>query len=121
MAIAPQPHSDELPRYAGQTRCEVQDSVCRGRHTITLRGELDMSNAEALETITQRLCVDGISGIVLDLSDLDFIDSTGLRAVLSSQAICKQYGPEFSVIPGSTAVRRLFELTGALEVLQIED
>ena len=119
MAIAN--HRSGDPGYEGQTGLEVQDSVCRGHHTIVLRGELDMSNAEALETIIQRLCIDGISGIVLDLSQLDFMDSSGLRAVLSSQATCKQHGYDLSVIPGCGAVRRLLELTGTLGVLRIEE
>lgn len=117
MAIANHPSSDSGYYDPGPARLDVQDSVCRGRHTIVLRGELDMSNAEALETIVQRLCIDGIVGIVLDVSHLDFMDSSGLRAVLSSQAICKQHGYEFSVTPGCGAARRLLELTGTVDAL----
>jgi anti-sigma B factor antagonist len=118
MAIGNHPSSDRGP---GPARLEVQYSVCRGRHTIILHGELDMSNAEALETIIRRLCLDGISGVVLDLSHLDFMDSSGLRAILASHELCKQYGPEFSVIPGHGAVRRLLELTATIDVLQVAD
>ncbi len=100
---------------------ELRDSVCRGHHTLLLGGELDMSNADQLETVIRRLCVDGITGLVVDLTQLTFMDSTGLRAILCSYGLCQEHGCPFLVRPGHSAARRLLEVSGTLDVLPLEE
>jgi anti-sigma B factor antagonist len=95
----------------------VQDLVCERSHTLVLRGELDLSAADHLEAVVFGLFVDGISGIVLNLSRLTFIDATGLRALLSVHELCDREGYEFSVTRPRGQVKRLFELTGAADHL----
>jgi anti-sigma B factor antagonist len=100
---------------------EVQDSVCGGRHTLVLSGELDIVSAPELEAMSRMLCADGISGVALDLSKLTFMDSTGLRAILSVKEISDSHGYEFMLIPGPHNVQRLFELTGLLDLLPFDE
>lgn len=98
---------------------EVQDSVSGGRHTLILHGELDLQPAAELEAMLQRICVEGTSGIVIDLSKLTFIGSTGLRTILLAKDLSEQHGYEFFVVPGQRNVQRLFELTGLHELLPL--
>jgi anti-anti-sigma factor len=98
----------------------VQDIVCNGRHTLVLTGELDMAAADYLHAAVYCLRPDGISGLALNLSELTFIDATGLRAVLAVHALCEHRGYEFSVTRPTGQVQRLFEVTGLADGLSFE-
>jgi anti-anti-sigma factor len=100
---------------------EVQASLRNGRHTLLLTGELDLAVAAELEATIRGLSGEGVSGIELDLSQLTFMDSSGLRVLLSAQALCAESGYDFLVIPGGGQVQRLLELTGTAEILPLAD
>ena len=55
--------------------------------------------------------------IVLDLQQLEFIDSTGLRSILAALEACRGRGQEFAITPGSQQVQRLLRITGVAEHL----
>jgi anti-anti-sigma factor len=107
--------------HGSQPGFEIQASVRDGRHTLQLSGELDLAVAARLEATILGFCGDGVSGITLDLSQLTFMDSSGLRAVLRAQELCAEHGHEFLVMPGSGQVQRLLELTGTDDVLPLAD
>jgi anti-anti-sigma factor len=96
---------------------EVRDVVRDGLHTLVLSGELDIAPAADLEARVFELCAGGASCMVIDLSRLTFMGSTGIRLILSAREICAQSGCEFFVVPGPPSVQRLFELTGLLDSL----
>jgi anti-sigma B factor antagonist len=83
-----------------------------GLHWLILAGVLDLASAPGLEARIERLCVDGASVVVLDLSKLTFMDSTGLQAVLAATKRCAVDGLELVLTGATGAVQRLFELTG---------
>jgi anti-anti-sigma factor len=94
-------------------RLETQGS----RHALLLSGELDLASTPELEAEARRLCREGADELVLDLSELDFMDSTGLRALLTCMHLCQERGCVFLVTPGRPQVERLFEVVGAREAL----
>jgi anti-anti-sigma factor len=105
---------------------EVHDLVIdvrleQGRHRLVLAGELDLASSGNLVEVVSRICGEGAQVIVLDIAQLDFIDSTGLRAILSSRARCAQAECALAVEPEADRirpqVRRLFQVTGLLERL----
>jgi anti-anti-sigma factor len=89
------------------------------RVILTLGGELDMASAGQLQQAMEG--VDGETMVVLDLDQLQFIDSTGLRSVLSALERCKDRGQEFAVTRGSQQVQRLLGVTGVAKHLRIID
>lgn len=89
------------------------------RVILALDGELDMATAEQLQHATDGL--DGQAMVVLDLEQLQFIDSTGLRSVLSVLEHCRDHGQEFAVTRGSQQVQRLLGVTGVGKHLRIID
>ena len=95
----------------------IQAHARGSRHTLVLTGELDLASATTLEARVAELCADGASEVVLDLSGLTFIDSTGLRTILAGMKLCEEHQRGFWLIPGPSAVQRLFELSGLLEQL----
>ena len=90
-----------------------------GGATLTLSGELDLSTIDHLE----RAVVSGVDGkaelFVLDLRKLVFLDSTGLRLMLQLHSRLAEVGGRLVLIAGPRRVQRVFELTGALEELEI--
>ena len=82
------------------------------RRTLALTGEMDLATAPALEGAVIRLCRDGIKQLVLDLSELEFIDGSGLHAVSAARLTCQQSGCELCIIPGRKELHRLFTISG---------
>jgi anti-sigma B factor antagonist len=88
------------------------------RIVVALAGELDMANAQLLRDAVEGEQLAGTSTIVLDLQQLTFLDSTGLRIILSARELCWRRGQEFAVTPGSPQVQRLLSVTGVGEHLR---
>jgi anti-anti-sigma factor len=88
-----------------------------GRTTLALSGELDMASAEVLQKALASDDLQGEQTIVLDLQQLEFIDSTGLRSILAALERCRERHQEFAITPGSEQVQRLLRITGVAEHL----
>lgn len=82
------------------------------RRTLALMGEMDLATAPALEGAVIRLCKDGTKQLVLDLSQLEFIDGSGLHAVSAARRTCQESGCELRIIPGRKELHRLFTISG---------
>jgi anti-sigma B factor antagonist len=80
-------------------------------------GELDIATVEKLSAEVVRLRESGFSRIVLDLRQVRFIDSTGLRLVLELDAAARADSHDLEVIRGSDVVHRIFEVTQVAERL----
>jgi anti-anti-sigma factor len=95
------------------------------RHRLVLRGELDLSSAPVLHDAIARVLGEGARAVVLDISALTFIDSTGLRAILTGRADCERASVAFSIAPAAEQVppqvRRLLQVTGLLERLPFDE
>jgi anti-sigma B factor antagonist len=87
------------------------------RVVVALRGELDMANAPALQSTIESDELGATKTVVLDLQQLTFVDSTGLRIILSARELCWRRGQEFAITPGSQQVQRLLSITGVGEHL----
>jgi anti-sigma B factor antagonist len=83
------------------------------RLIVTLDGELDLASAPLLQQAIDGADPDSVEMLVFDLQQLKFMDSTGLRTILSSRERCQQRGQQFAVTPGSEQVQRLLSVTGA--------
>jgi anti-anti-sigma factor len=82
-------------------------------HLVTVSGEMDGSNARDLEDELIRLEHEGRSRIMLNVSRLDFIDSTGLAVIFRAHARMKKRGHSLTLVrPQGQQVGRAFEVTG---------
>lgn len=100
-------------------RDQLQIGVRReaDRVILVLDGELDMATVELLQQAMEG--AEGAQMVVLDLEQLQFIDSTGLRSVLSALERCRDRGQEFAITQGSQQVQRLLGVTGVAKHLRI--
>jgi anti-anti-sigma factor len=87
------------------------------RYTLALEGELDLASSPLLVERIASLCAAGAVELVVDLSDLTFLDSTGLRTILSAHKLCEASLCNLWLIAGPRAVQRVFELSGVVEAL----
>jgi len=58
---------------------------------IKVRGRLDSASAPALDEKLREVTASGRYRIVIDMSELEFISSAGLRTLLSTQKVCRRY------------------------------
>jgi anti-sigma B factor antagonist len=93
-----------------------------GRVTkLTLSGELDLLSSPALEQELEHANRSGVEVILLDLSRLEFMDSTGLHVLVKAHQRAHDAGREFVLTKGGDQVQRLLDLTGVAELLRIVD
>lgn len=89
---------------------------------VRLVGELDMSSAGALE---REMCVieDRAESerLVVDLTDLRYVDSSGLDALLNIASRARARRFQLELTPGHAGLQRVFELTGLDRVLPFRD
>ena len=88
---------------------------------IAPRGELDMNVVDQLDAAFEEALAAGYRRIVIDLSELLFMDSTGLHSVLGMQRSAERDGIDFAIVPGDDAVQHVFELTQTVNALPFVD
>lgn len=77
-----------------------------------LVGELDLESADKVDRRVSELRASEVTQIVLDLRQVAFIDSSGLRVLLALRNDAKRNGHTLRLVPPAPTVRRLFEITG---------
>jgi anti-sigma B factor antagonist len=86
---------------------------------VSVQGELDLVSASELEHALKRELLAG-KDVVLDLSQIDFIDSTGLKAIVASVRMAKGVSRKLKLRPELPAhARRLMEIVGLLPFIPI--
>jgi anti-anti-sigma factor len=90
------------------------------RVVVTIRGELDLATAPELETaLLERL--DAGQEVVLDLRELQFMDSSGLRVLVTAHARAADGGPRFAIVRplAGTEVAKILEIAGVQQQLHV--
>ena len=89
---------------------------------LTLAGDLDMQATFRLEPALERLLDAGdVDELVLDLSDVSFVDSSGLGLLLGAYDRCVESETEMAIVPGAPEVQRVFALAGVQDALPFRD
>jgi anti-anti-sigma factor len=90
-----------------------------GRAVIVPRGELDMATQHELRAALEEARAAG--AVLLDLGELRFLDTSGLRLILETAEASRRDGFTFAVRPGGPAVQRLFEVAGVTALVPFEE
>ncbi len=98
---------------------ETQDT--EGGVQLALKGELDLSTIEKVDQELTRAEDDGHRLIVLDLSGLTFLDSTGLRTIVTADQRARRSGRRVVILKGPATVHRVFTITRLDERLEMVD
>jgi len=103
------------------TILEVETSEEEGLVRLVLRGELDLSTVSKVEEELRRAEASEPSLLLLDLSELNFLDSTGLRLIVTTDQRAREGGRRVAVVKGPDAVQRvitIIRLDERLEMLE---
>lgn len=88
-------------------------------YEVRLLGELDMSTASKLREELVDLTAEGPAQVTVDLSELVFVDSTGLSVLIIGLKRLRQKGGDMALRSPTPATRRVLEITGLTEVFSI--
>jgi anti-anti-sigma factor len=92
-----------------------------GVFRIEASGELDLAGAPALARQLALALESPASEVRLDLGQLEFIDSSGIREIVRAHCECDRSGRRFRVVRGSGQVAQVINITGLDEVLHFAD
>ncbi len=88
---------------------------------LRLRGDLDLYNAPALDDALVAIEGEKWPTIVLDLRELQFLDSMALRLIMRTQARAQQDGRRLVLVRGPEFIDRVLSLAGLDEHLELVD
>ena len=99
----------------------VESSTADGSYVLRVTGEIDRSNSDLLAVCMTEAEASRAPQIVVDLSRLRFMDSSGLRVLLGAaeRGRVGGYGDRLSLVAPSRGVRRVIELTGTAAYLPL--
>ena len=98
--------------------CDFHD----GRLGILLKGEIDHHSAVSVRSaIDEKLYELRPSSLVIDLSRIEFMDSSGLGLIMGRYALMQKLGGDFSIVNPSSRVQKIFELSGLGRIIKIEN
>jgi len=89
--------------------------------SVVVRGEIDMQTAAQLEEVLDRVIEDGARLVALDLKQVDFVDSSGLRVILAVSAKLRAVEGSLFLEGASPTVLQVLEVTGLIEHLRRAD
>jgi anti-sigma B factor antagonist len=88
---------------------------------ISVSGELDLASSPALEEELERVAQSDVQVVVVDLRNLEFMDSTGLSVLVRAHQRAEENGRRLGLVNGSQQVQRLLTLTGVADRLTLTD
>ncbi len=107
----------DVQRGAAPLDTEIRG--CKSHALVILTGELDTSTAGQLYEELAALTREGIVHVALDLTRLEFIDSTGISVVIAEHKRTAAAGGELIILTPHPQARKVFEVTGLMNVLHV--
>ena len=97
----------------------IQRNDCNDTVTLVLSGRLDTNTAPELEKEVDCAVSAGIKTLIMDMQNLIYTSSAGLRVILKAQKLMNKQG-NMKLIHVSDDVMEIFDITGFLDILTIE-
>lgn len=81
-------------------------------HLLTLEGDLDICTVEAVKDAVDQLLQKGHRSIIIDMNNLDFLDTTGMQALVHAVVQVEHYNGILSFVSANSRVMRIFQFMG---------
>lgn len=109
-------HTDDIPRF--EITSEVAPS---GVRVVRIAGEIDMAHEEEVRAQLGRAVDESNAGVVVDLTDCEFIDSSGVRALLLGREAQREQrdSPALAVAASSEQILRILSLMGVDKAIPV--
>jgi anti-sigma B factor antagonist len=95
---------------------EIKQRPLRGAPCLALAGELDIAEVPRLEHALDGAIADSAGAFVVDLGELEFLDSSGIRVLLRARALLGREDRTLVLVCPHGPVRRAIELTGVSDL-----
>ncbi len=106
----------------GPRKFEIREGYERGNLTLSITGELDLSTVPALEQRVDDHLDESVTALSLDLSEVTFMDSSGLRLLIELNQRADREAWTFSLIPSRhESAKVVLRMTGADAALPFGD
>lgn len=99
---------------------EINKAISNQNVIITLKGRLDTMTAPQLDDEAKNIDFDEVETVILNLKDLEYISSSGLRVILALYKNLKSKGGNLKIVNVSNTIMELFSMTGMADYLDIE-
>jgi anti-sigma B factor antagonist len=97
----------------------VERTSNEGVELLLVEGELDIATAPRLISVMNGAVQEALSSLVVDLSQVDFMDSTGLALLINAHRRLTRRRKGFAVVCPPGPLRRVFEVTDMVETLHV--
>jgi anti-anti-sigma factor len=106
-----------MPQLA-QLRLEEEAGIT----IASVEGEIDLSNAAELEMAISHAVANEAVGLVVDLANVDYLDSSGVTLLFNlARRVSRRQQELVVVVPGEAHVREILTLSGATEALELHE
>lgn len=96
----------------GPQPCEVGDLDMRGAPGLAVRGEIDINSVAILEDALERAILASTGAFVIDLTDVEFLDSSGLAVLLRARGLLGREDRALALILPPGPAKRAFDVSG---------
>ncbi len=102
--------------------CNFESDYKDGQLLVVLNGEIDHHSAVSVRSsIDAKIYEYRPRSMVMDLSRIEFMDSSGLGLIMGRYALMQKIGGEFSIANPSQRVLKIFELAGLGRIIKIKN
>jgi anti-anti-sigma factor len=96
--------------------CEVEEVRVGDAPGVAVRGEVDINAVDKLDLALETAIVNSVGAFVIDLTDVSFLDSSGLATIVRARALLGRENRELAIVCPPGPARRIFELTSMSEL-----
>ena len=97
----------------------IEQMQVAGQVVILVSGRMDAENAPHFEQACRACIAEGATGLVVDLGDLAYVSSMGLRSFISVAKTLRDKGGVLRICRLRGLVKQVFEITGLLEMFGV--
>jgi anti-sigma B factor antagonist len=98
---------------------EISDSDVNGWTVVAASGEIDVATAPELREQLVTLIADGSTQVIMDLENVDFIDSTGLGVLVGAVRRARAADGDVRLVCTNSRILKIFGVTGLDEVFTV--
>lgn len=104
---------------AGRVELGISTREAGDRTVVAVSGEVDIASAPALDVVLSDLIASGQADLVVDLTAVGFLDSTGLGVLVKALKRAREADGSLAVATGSERVLKVFRITGLDQVMSL--
>lgn len=99
----------------------VEQKQVAGQVVVIVSGRMDAESAPQFEEKCRACIAEGLTGLVVDLGELTYVSSMGLRSFISVTKALQEKGETLRLCRLKGLVKQVFEITGLLGMFRVYD